>query len=469
MNTPSNTEVNNTQNQKQFNNPTQIILNICYNPESGKLTLSDNYNNHYSCDLFGRIKKRFFPNVTGQASYNERKIKTEEIYKMPKTTNNFYVKEKRLIEYCPQTRKFDGYTNFPRPISPPFCNIPNYVLTNKTKNELISVLEKYFSDNKSKKLISTDNYNKELSYLTGDLNEFDCLKFDGEKLLKLIKNTLDSIKEEYALKMDIFNKVPIVKALIQFRKYIKENPESIIINNRKLKKPNSTIKKKYDIIHSTITNFGLKKNNFKNIHHLQLDSLYNDNLPKRSKINHLTLDSYTDKAKEKNMMLKKIFKNDFKLGHKINMNFGCFSYEELSKKQNQEKIPTSNTNEINNILEENKVTEATKETEQSLYAKTLDNKIKKNNLSFLSKVDNNENMFKKNHMKNIKQLKYFKNYSIKEKKLLKGFETEERKAPILLIKNLKPKLKTNGELFDEDIELLRRTNPIAFKLQEKKD
>ena len=72
-------------------------------------------------------------------------------------------------------------------------------------------------------------------------------------------------------------------------------------------------------------------------------------------------------------------------------------------------------------------------------------------------------------MKNIKQLKYLKTNSIKEKKLLKGFEKEERKAPILLIKNTKPKLKTNGELFDKDIELLRKTNPIAFKIQEKKD
>ena len=52
---------------------------------------------------------------------------------------------------------------------------------------------------------------------------------------------------------------------------------------------------------------------------------------------------------------------------------------------------------------------------------------------------------------------------------MKGFETEERKGPILLIKNSKPKLKTNGELFDQNIELLRRTNPIAFQLQEKKD
>ena len=66
-------------------------------------------------------------------------------------------------------------------------------------------------------------------------------------------------------------------------------------------------------------------------------------------------------------------------------------------------------------------------------------------------------------------MQYIKNNFFKEKKLLKGFETEERKGPILLIKNIKPKLKTNGELFDQNIELLRRTNPIAFQLQEKKD
>ena len=94
------------------------------------------------------------PNVTGQVSYRERKIKTEEKYKMPKTTNNFYLKEKGLIEYYPQTRKFDGYFNFPRPLSPPFCNIPNYIMKDSTKKELINHLEKYFTNEKSKSLVS---------------------------------------------------------------------------------------------------------------------------------------------------------------------------------------------------------------------------------------------------------------------------------------------------------------------------
>ena len=468
-------EKNNNRNQKEYNNPPQIILNICYNPETGKLTLSDNYNNHYSCDLFGRIKKKFLPNVTGTASYHERKIKTKEKYKMPKTTNNFYPKEKGLIAYYPQTRKFDGYFNFPRPLSPPFCNVPENIMSNQTKHALISHLEKYFSDNKSKKYVGNYNLNVEMSYLTGDLNEFDSLKVESEKLLKLIKNTLDSIKKEYALKMNMFNKLPMVKALRQFKKYIIENKESILINNHKLKKPIATIKKKYDIIHKTITNFGLKRDKFKNFHQLKLDSLYNDNITKEEKIKHLTLDNFYKKEPiDKNTMMAKIFTNDFNIGRQINMNFGHFYYQDYTKNETQENTKTTNTNEKNKIIETNlnketQVTKETKETEESLYVKTIDEKIKKNNLSFISKALDNENIFKKNQNKKIKQMKYIKNNFFKEKKLLKGFETEERKGPILLIKSLKPKLKTNGELFDENMKLLKRTNPIAFQLQEKKD
>ena len=463
-------EKNNDLNHKQYNNPSQIILNICYNPETGKLTLSDNYNNHYSCDLFGRIKKKFFPNVTGVATYHERKIKTEEKYKMPKTTKNFFLKEKGLIEYYPQTRKFDGYFNFPRPLSPPFCNIPENIMNNKTKQALISHLEKYFSDNKSKKYVSNYNLNVEMSYLTGDLNEFDSLKVEGEKLLDLIKNTLNSIKKEYALKMNMFNKLPMVKALRQFKKYIIENKEAILINNRRLKKPISTIKKKYDIIHKTITNFGLKRDKFKNIHQLKLDSLYNDNISNEPKMKHLTLDNfYKHETKDKDILMTKLFTNDFKIGRRINMNFGQFYYEDFKKKETQENTKTTNVKEKNKILETNKETKETKETEQSLYDKTLDDQIKKNNLSFISKIYDNENIYKKNKNIRIKQMKLIKNNFLKEKNLLKGFETEERKGPILLIKNLKPKLKTNGELFDENIKLLRKTNPVAFQLQEKKD
>ena len=229
------------------------------------------------------------------------------------------------------------------------------------------------------------------------------------------------------------------------------------------------------IIHKTITNFGLKRDKFKNFHQLKLDSLYNDNITKEEKIKHLTLDNFYKKEPiDKNKMMAKIFTNDFNIGRQINMNFGHFYYQDYTKNETQENTKITNTNEKNKIIETNlnketQVTKETKETEESLYVKTIDEKIKKNNLSFISKALDNENIFKKNPNKKIKQMKYIKNNFFKEKKLLKGFETEERKGPILLIKSLKPKLKTNGELFDENMKLLKRTNPIAFQLQEKKD
>ena len=57
----------------------------------------------------------------------------------------------------------------------------------------------------------------------------------------------------------------------------------------------------------------------------------------------------------------------------------------------------------------------------------------------------------------------------KEKILLKGFQGEERKGFIYLFKNIRPKLRNNGELYEADLELLRKTNPIAFKIQQKKE
>ena len=57
----------------EYNKDEQLILNLTYEAETGRLILSDNYDNHYLCDLFGRIKTKFLPNITGQASYLERK------------------------------------------------------------------------------------------------------------------------------------------------------------------------------------------------------------------------------------------------------------------------------------------------------------------------------------------------------------------------------------------------------------
>ena len=477
-------------NENNNNKKDHVILNISYNHETGKLILSDNYNNHYLCDLFGRIKTQFLPNVTGQASYTQRqnyysqskKTRNKNIFNRPNTSKPLILGKKGPIDYHPTTKKFEGYSKFPRPLSPPFSNVPDYQMKDQIKKDLIQNLEKYFSQNNTKSIILNNNYNVGLSYLTSDLNEFDSMKVDNEKILELIKITLDNLRQKYIFKMKEYNKMPMVKALTQFTTFLLANKDTTIINNRQLKKPNSQIKKRYEYIQSAISRHGLKrKNNYRNKNKLTLNNdIEIENLKKKLNYRNLTLEN--NRKINKNDMLKNLFttkNNDLILGRKIHMDFGSFSYEEEEKKRKNSNIALTQENKNNIYNNTNTIklyTEATKETEDSNYKdinnkrnKTLDIKTKEKNLSFISNMSENEKKYEKENSRQLKGLNYIQNKYIKEKNLLKGFQIEERKGFMYLFKNIRPKYKNNGELYEEDMELLRKTNPIAFKIQQKKD
>ena len=160
------------------------------------------------------------------------------------------------------------------------------------------------------------------------------------------------------------------------------------------------------------------------------------------------------------------------------MLFGFFSYEEEAKKK-QSEIESTLTQE-NKILKNQKIKEkevvkdAKIITEGSIdnkekRNKTLDIKIKVNNISFISNMSENEKKYEEENIKRIKGLTLMNNKYDKERDLLKGFRIKNRKGFMYLFKNIRPKYKNNGELYEKDIDLLRKTNPIAFKLQEKKD
>ena len=54
------------------------------------------------------------------------------------------------------------------------------------------------------------------------------MKYDTEKLLKLIADTFDEYKEKYKYKLNQFNADPVIKALTKFKKYpvgVLEYPE----------------------------------------------------------------------------------------------------------------------------------------------------------------------------------------------------------------------------------------------------
>lgn len=489
----------------------QLILNISYETETGKLILSDNYNNHYLCDLFGRIKTKFKPNITGHVSYTQRQkidsarfsnpntkrsvqsTKPEETLSRPHTSKAFFSPQRVQTDYHPSIRRFEGYSKFPRPLSPPFSNLPDNELKELIKTDLIKHLEKHFSTNQTRNIILNKNFNKGLSYLTSDLNEFDCMKVDNKKILELIKKTLDTIREKYVLKMKLFYKDPYVKALTQFSKYLLSNKDATIINNRKLPGPNPTIKKRYECIQSAIARHGLfKKNNenHKNNNKLTLDNDKESNHIKRNiYFRDLALDACKGinankkiKAKNKIEIFNNLFKkdNDFNIGKRIPMVFGSFSYEEEAKNKQNE-----NTN---TLTQENKTTKKQKHKQKGKESKkdikgttkgtienkekrnkTIDIRLKYNNISFISNMSENEKKYEEKNIKRVKGLTIIQNNYEKECNLLKGLKVKKRKAFMHLFKNARPKYKNNGELYEKDIDLLRKTNPIAFKLQEKKD
>jgi len=488
----------------------QLILNICYEAETGKLILSDNYNNHYLCDLFGRIKTTFKPNVTGQVSYTQRQridsarfsnpntkrsiqsVKVEEKLSRPHTSKSLFSKKSVATDYHPNIRRLEGYSKFPRPLSPPFSNLPDNELKEQIKEDLIKHLERHFTTSQTKNIILNKNLNQGLSYLTTDLNEFDCLKVDNEKILKLIKKTLDSIKEKYTLKMKLFYKDPKVKALTQFSKYLLANKDTTIINNRKLPGPNPIIKKRYECIHSAITRHGLfKKKNNKHKNNNKL-TLNNDKDYNYMNINlkNLTLESCRGinsknifKVKNKNEILHNLFKkdNDFNMGKKIPMVFGSFFYEEEAKNKQNENTRTltqENKSTKKHKQKHKEVAKPAKVTKENAKG-TIDNKEKRNktldiiiklkNISFISNKSENEKKYEEENIKKVKGLTLIQNRYDKECNLLKGLKIKKRKGFMHLFKNAKPKYKNNGQLYEKDIDLLRKTNPIAFKLQEKKD
>ena len=91
-------------------------------------------------------------------------------------------------------------------------------------------------------------------------------------------------------------------------------------------------------------------------------------------------------------------------------------------------------------------------------------------LSFISR-ETEKNEVKKNKRNNFRSLKSVKSNAELEKKLLKGIKIEPPKEEINSNKILQTKavLKTEGQLYRENLELLKITNKKQYELQKQKD
>ena len=499
------------ENEKSENNKENeynYIKNICYNMDNGKLTINDSKNKEYKSDIYGRKIPRFLPNITGQHNryFNDNNNdNNQNIFRKKKLLNigiSSYISSnnsiennkyntdnnKKTISYTPIIRKFEGYSKFPRPKGPPLLNIPDYELKEKSKRKIIDNLSNYFENYSVRNDITRKNENKGLAYLTKTLNEYDTIKQDTKKLQTLIQTNLDDIKLKYQLKKNMYKKDRIVKALNTFNYNISENKDSKTINGRILQEPNEKMKRYYKVINSM-----MKKNKKRNLINERIKNINLQKTCKKFNIKIITGEN----------------NKDFTLGKKIKMNFG-YSFEEennknnlLDNEENKNEIDNINIKEINegdNLNKENKEEnqddnikenreenkednkeenneenkeennkEDEEEESENKMSKILNEKIKKNELSFISYISENE---KKNLNKNdipIKSIKLINNKAEHENKLLDGYIEPPIEDSKIFQKVKILRLKTDGDLYKENLNLLRKTNKKAFLLQEKKD
>ena len=493
-------------NKVEEENKNPIYKNICYEMDTNKLMINDSENNQYLCDVFGRKITKFLPNITG--SINRYKCpslfhgdnsffqSTNFFPSMNNTTKNSSLNKlnnslnKKQINYYPTTRKFEGYSKFPRPIGPPLTNIPDYDIREKNKRKIIDHLNDYFEDFTAKKDIVRKNENKGVSFLTGDLNQCDLIKHDTEQSLKLIRNTLNNYREEYKLKLNIMHKDPNVKALNQFKKNLLLNRHANIINGRLLDEPCEKIKKNYRIIQSLVNKTGLsfeKKNDkeLNNIFNKVKYSRKNKTITKNDDIgyNYKNISIISSHNRLNDLHRTK----DFTIGRLINMDFGLSSDKKnnLTSNDGNKKLPEIQKKEVINRNNESiKIEDDYKETQEtvcndstvnvkandtSVKKKTLEEKINDNELSFISYMSENEKKYATENNITIKSITSIKQNGEHYNKLLIGYQEKERMPQTIFPKSRILKLKSNGDLYRENINLLRLTNREAFRIQEQKE
>ena len=480
-------EINKEENEFKY------VKNLCIDMDNGKITINDNKNNKFKSDIYGRKIPKFLPNITGYRNrYNSKYIQTESnsLFRKNKISNlknnsyslahnsienNTFNNNKRNINYTPTIRKFEGYSKFPRPKGPPLLNIPQYEIKEKEKRKIIDNLSNYFGEDYiAKNDVIRKNENKGLSYLTKTLNEYDIIKSDSEKLQKLIQNNLDDIKLKYKMKQNLYKKDNIVKALNEFNYNISENKNSKTINGRILEEPSDKIKKFYKVINTMI-----KKHK---ILFQDKGKIINKSLKKKYKTINLKLTS--DDANK-----------DFTIGRNIKMNFGGSIEEEKNKnkiidntefmnqeneeiKNNEENIEIkeviNDENEVKDENKENKVENIEYEEENqndyiSSEVNNLDEKIKKNELSFISYTSENEKKYSKINNIQLKSINRIYNKTEHENKLLGGFKEPPIEDTKIFQKQKTARLKTEGDLYLDNLNLLKITNKKAFMIQEQKD
>ena len=145
------------------------------------------------------------------------------------------------------------------------------------------------------------------------------------------------------------------------------------------------------------------------------------------------------------------------------------SQEEEKKAQEEaKKQPPKEENEENPFPEGEEEQKDNEEVKEEVKEDKIEDNISiSENISFIS-ADTQAERRAEEEMLRIQREKEL---AEREVRFLSGFieEIKKPKENMIIRKYQPPKLKTNGELFFENLKLLKKTNPIANKHQEEKD
>jgi len=492
-----------------------LVRNISYEMNKGEHIYLDNKGSNYICNIYGDQKPKFQYPLSGFISGKERKIlKNSKSVSDILISNRFkFAKNSDNRNYLPSLNKFEGYAQFPRPMCPPFGNLPSYIMKRNTKLKLKNQLQQSFDKEENKDLFKKEEENKGLSYITSNIkgvinndennnsmNNNNSLKnYNRDKtlLIKLINSTCNECKNSNINSLkDIKNNSQTVRALNHLRKKLLNNDETSMINGRKLKEPNKFMVNEYKIINKKLFQDFKSTNNILNQHRnlvksfsqfdLHVNQIMNKNISGEKKI--MTSRKMLDKIsinnfskRPKNLKKRILFPNGVNTTiakQNLNRSEENLKHNLLNISRNKERVDfyrkssfnpnDSKTNKIRYMLDD-------QETKESLGSKPNNNNLflirfvsnennKAENISFISE---HYNIFK--FRKSIHYMKNLEKKSLNEKRLLEGYKKEEPKKPKIFgpKEDDMPKYKDFGEIYKKELETLEKCNPILFELEKK--
>ena len=492
-----------------------LVRNISYEMNKGEHIFLDNKGSNYICNIYGDQKPKFQYPLSGFISGKERKIlKNSKSVSDILISNRFKLaKNSDDRNYLPSLNKFEGYAQFPRPMCPPFGNLPSYIMKRNTKLKLKNQLQQSFDKEENKDLFKKEEENKGLSYITSNIkgvinndennnsmnNNNSLRNYNRDKtlLIKLINSTCNECKNSNINSLkDIKNNSQTVRALNHLRKRLLNNDETSMINGRKLKEPNKFMVNEYKIINKKLFQDFKSTNNILNQHRnlvksfsqfdLHVNQIMNKNtsdvkkiMTSRKMLDKISINNFSKRPK--NLKKRILFPNGINTTiskQNLNRSEENLKHNLLNISRNKEHADfyrkssfnpnDSRTNKIRYMIDD-------QETKESLGSKPNNNNLfllrsvsnennKAENISFISE---HYNIFK--FRKSIHYMKNLEKKSSNERKLLEGYKIEEPKKPKIFgpKEDDMPKYRDFGEIYRKELETLEKCNPILFELEKK--